>query len=134
MHQFIQSQTTINNQTVAIFNDIRTHITKLPNVIGSSQQEKGKFSAQPQEKPRGQHVIESSESTKESCEQLKVVTTLRSGKKIDKTIFSKVSPKATLANEKETKGNSEGVSHMKRKKLLNLMCMIVLFRPLFPNI
>ncbi|CAK9151637.1 unnamed protein product [Ilex paraguariensis] len=107
VHSFIQSQTAINNQNATAINDVRAQLTKLTNSIGASQQEKGKFPAQPQENPRGQHLVESSEPSKESCEQLKAVTTLRSGKEIDKTILPTVSPKTTLPKEKDLLGDAD---------------------------
>ena len=69
---------------------------------GHFNKKKGNFS----HNPKGQHVIKASDATKENFEQLKVITILRSEKEIDKIILPKVSPKVTLWNEKETKGNS----------------------------
>ena len=58
-------------------------MNKLTNTIGMSQQEKEKFPAQPQENLKGQHAIEISSITSNK-EQLKSITTFRSGKEFNK--------------------------------------------------
>ena len=68
---------------------MRSQITKLTSSIGNFQQEKGKLPSQPIQNPQGQNSVGSlgiSEGTFEHC---KAVTTLRSGKVIDKTIPTK---------------------------------------------
>ena len=96
LHSFIQSQTTINNQTSTTLKDMGAQLTKITNHIGLAQQEKGKFPAQPQQNPKGQNVVELVEPTQENCEQLKAITTLRSGKQFEKTVVPRVPPKAPL--------------------------------------
>ena len=68
---------------------MRSQITKLTSSISNFQQEKGKLPSQPIQNPQSQNsvgVLGSSEGTFEHC---KVVTTLRSGKVVDKTIQTK---------------------------------------------
>ena len=68
---------------------MRSQITKLTSSIGNLQQEKGKLPSQPIQNPQGQNsvgVLGPSEGTFEHC---KAVTTLRSGKIVDKTIQTK---------------------------------------------
>ncbi|GFS32289.1 hypothetical protein Acr_00g0021770 [Actinidia rufa] len=70
-------------------NDIRSHLSKLTTSMGVAQNERGKFPSQPHPNPQGQHSVGS--SNEGHMEHLKAVTTLRSGRKVDKTIY----PKAT---------------------------------------
>ncbi|GFZ18301.1 hypothetical protein Acr_27g0000400 [Actinidia rufa] len=70
-------------------NDIRSHLSKLTTSMGASQNEKGKFPSQPQPNPQGQHSVGS--YNEGHMEHLKEVTTLRSGREVDKTTY----PKAT---------------------------------------
>ncbi|GFZ11139.1 hypothetical protein Acr_22g0005370 [Actinidia rufa] len=69
-------------------NDIRSHLSKLTTSMGVAQNERGKFPSQPQPNPQGQHSIGS--SNEGHMEHLKAVTTLRSGREVDKTIYPKV--------------------------------------------
>ena len=68
---------------------MRSQITKLTSSISNLQQEKGKLPSQPIQNPQGQNsvgVLGPSEGLFEDC---KAVTTLRSGKVVDKTIQTK---------------------------------------------
>ena len=68
---------------------MRSQITKLTSSIGNFQQEKGKLPSQTVQNLQGQNsigILGPSEGTFEHC---KVVTTLQSGKVIDKTIQPK---------------------------------------------
>ena len=49
-------------------------------------------------------MVELAEPTQESVEQLKAVTTLRSGKQVEKTIVPRVLPRAALPIEEEVEG------------------------------
>ncbi|XP_042964714.1 uncharacterized protein LOC122298937 [Carya illinoinensis] len=94
LQQFMQSQTTINNQTSQAINDIRNNLTKLNTTL--SAQEKGKFPFQPQPNPQVQiSAIESSSSSEANVRTWKAVITLRSGKEVE-----------TLGNEAGKKGES----------------------------
>ncbi|XP_057503550.1 uncharacterized protein LOC130787104 [Actinidia eriantha] len=56
--------------------------------MGAAQNEKGKFPSQPQPNRQGQHSVGS--YNEGHMEHLKAVTTLRSGREVDKTIYPKV--------------------------------------------
>ncbi|XP_058202970.1 uncharacterized protein LOC131317431 [Rhododendron vialii] len=62
-------------------------MAKLTNSVGMLQQEKGKLATQPQANPQGQHYVAGSSVL--NSEQAKSITTLRSGKEINKAIPSK---------------------------------------------
>ncbi|XP_041009349.1 uncharacterized protein LOC121253396 [Juglans microcarpa x Juglans regia] len=82
LQQFMQSQTTINNQTSQAINDIRNNLTKLNTTVNA--QEKGKFSSQSQPNPQVQiAAIESSSSFEANVKTCKAVITLCSGKEVD---------------------------------------------------
>ena len=59
-----------------------------------SQQTQGRFPAQPQQNPKPANYIE------ETHEQVHAITTLRSGKEVDKTI----APKEVKQGEDESRG------------------------------
>src|ERR1700734_2159476 len=65
-------------------------MTQLTAVVGQIQQEKGKFPSQPQANPAGTHYV--GEAPAQNIEQAKAITTLRSGKVVDKTISPKPVP------------------------------------------
>ena len=84
--QFVQTQQSTNTEFRTALNDVRSQITKLTSSMGHFQQEKGKLPSQTIQNPQGQNsvgVLCPSEGTFEHC---KVVTALRSGKVIEKTI------------------------------------------------
>uniref|UniRef100_A0A2N9GNA7 RNA-directed DNA polymerase n=1 Tax=Fagus sylvatica TaxID=28930 RepID=A0A2N9GNA7_FAGSY len=87
LQTFMQGQSTINSQTSQAINDIRSTLTKLTTSL--STQEKGKFPAQPQPNPQGQFGVSGSSASGTQHEHVKSITTLRSGKVIDKTIPTK---------------------------------------------
>ena len=68
---------------------MRSQITKLTSSIGNLQQEKGKLPSQPDQNPQGQNSVGSLGSSEGTFEHCKAVTTLRSGKVVDKTIPTK---------------------------------------------
>ena len=68
---------------------MRSQRTKLTSFIGNLQQEKGKLPSQPIQNPQGQNSVGSSGSSEGTFEHCKAVTTLRSGKVVDKTIPTK---------------------------------------------
>ncbi|XP_057483886.1 uncharacterized protein LOC130770422 [Actinidia eriantha] len=88
---FNQNQQTTNAQLSQSVVDIKTQLGKLTATMGAMQQEKGKFPSQPQANPQGQHQVGSSSGFEPHIEHLKAITTLRSGKEIDKTILPKPS-------------------------------------------
>ncbi|KAG5553848.1 hypothetical protein RHGRI_011652 [Rhododendron griersonianum] len=94
MSSFVQSQTTLNDQTTQALGEINKQIVKLNNTVGLLQQERGKLPTQTQVNPQGQHFVGS--SSVPSPEQAKSITTLRSGKEVDKTIPPKpIKPQVT---------------------------------------
>ena len=68
---------------------MRSQITKLTLSIGNLQQEKGKLPSQPIQNPQGQISVGVSGPSEGTFEHCKAVTTLRSGKVVDKTIQTK---------------------------------------------
>ena len=68
---------------------MRSQITKLTSSIGHLQQEKGKLPSQPIQNPQGQNSVGVSGPSEGTFEHCKAVTTLRSGKVVDKTIQTK---------------------------------------------
>ncbi|KAJ4723144.1 Integrase [Melia azedarach] len=90
LQAFMQGQTSINNQTSQAINDIKNTLSKLTSSL--SVQEKGKFPAQPQPNPVSQFNVNNSDSSDTHPEDANSITTLRSGKIIDKTIPSKLFP------------------------------------------
>ena len=96
--QFVQTQQSTNTEFRTALNDVRSKITKLTSSMGNFQQDKGKLPSQTIQNPQGQNsvgILGPSEGTFEHC---KAVTTLRSGKVIDKTIQPK-EPMQELQNE-----------------------------------
>uniref|UniRef100_A0A2N9IGG3 Reverse transcriptase domain-containing protein n=1 Tax=Fagus sylvatica TaxID=28930 RepID=A0A2N9IGG3_FAGSY len=98
LQTFMQGQSTINSQTSQAINDIRSTLTKLTTSL--STQEKGKFSAQPQPNPQGQFGVIGSSDLGTQHEHVKSITTLRSGKVIDKTIPTKAQKPEELSKPK----------------------------------
>ena len=72
---------------------MRSQITKLTSSMGNFQQEKGKLSSQTIKNPQCQNSVGVSSPSDVTFEHYKVVTTLRSGKTIDKTIQPKETTK-----------------------------------------
>ena len=68
---------------------MRSQITKLTSSIGNFQQDKGKLPSQPIQNPQGQNSVGVSSPSEGTFEHCKAVTTLRSGKVVDKTIQTK---------------------------------------------
>ena len=71
---------------------MRSQITKLTSSMGNFQQEKGKLPSQTIQNPQDQNSVGVSGPSDVTFEHCKAVTTLRSGKTIDKTI----QPKETI--------------------------------------
>ena len=87
--QFVQTQQSTNTEFRTALNDVRSQITKLTSYMGNFQQEKGKLPSQTIQNPQGQNSVGVSGQSEGTFEHCKVVTTLRSGKVIDKTIQPK---------------------------------------------
>ena len=102
--QFVQTQQSTNTELRTALNDVRSQITKLTSSIGNLQQEKGKLPSQPIQNPQGQNSVGSLGPSEGTFEHCKAVTTLRSGKVVDKTIPTKESSQEShseLAREDE---------------------------------
>ena len=84
--QFIQTQQSTNTEFRTALNDVRSQITKLTLSMGNFQQEKWKLPSQTIQNPQGQNSVGVSGPSDGTFEHCKAVTTLRSGKVIDKTI------------------------------------------------
>ena len=102
--QFIQTQQSTNTEFRTALNDVRSQITKLTSSIGNFQQEKGKLPSQPIQNPQGQNSVGVSGPSEGTFEHCKAVTTLRSGKVIDKTIQTK---EPTQESQSESIRNDE---------------------------
>ena len=89
MKQFFQAQQSTNTEFRTVLNDVRSQITKLTSYMGNFQQEKGKIPSQTIQNPQGQNSVGVSGPSDDTFEHYKAVTTLRSGKIIDKTIQPK---------------------------------------------
>ena len=87
--QFLQTQQSTNSEFRTALNDVRSQITKLTSSMGNFQQEKGKLPSQPIQNPQGQNSVGVSSASEGTFEHCKAVTTLRSGKVIDKAIQPK---------------------------------------------
>ena len=87
--QFVQTQKSTNTEFQTALNDVRSQITKLTSSIGNLQQEKRKLPSQPIQNPQGQNSVGVSGPSEGTFEHYKAVTTLRSGKVVDKTIQTK---------------------------------------------
>ena len=102
--QFVQSQQSTNTEFRTALNDVRSQIIKLTSSMGNFQQEKGKLPSQTVQNPQGQNSVGVSGSSEGTFEHCKAVTTLRSGKVIDKTI----QPKEPIQElQSETVGEDE---------------------------
>ncbi|GFS32280.1 hypothetical protein Acr_00g0021700 [Actinidia rufa] len=86
-------------------------VHELTTSMGAAQNERRKFPSQPQPNPQGQHSVGS--SNEGHMEYLKDVTTLRSGRQVDKTIYLKatnaIGPRAapTLSHGKRPSVSEE---------------------------
>ena len=89
--QFMQSQENVNAKVEKTLDELKNHM----GVLAQSIQEKGRFPAQPQPNPshgnasRQVNMIHAIHDTFPLYEHVEAITTLRSGKQVDKTIPSK---------------------------------------------
>ncbi|XP_058211404.1 uncharacterized protein LOC131323568 [Rhododendron vialii] len=106
MSSFMQSQTSLNEQTTQTLGEIKNQMAKLTNTVGVLQQEKGKLPTQPQANPNGTHFLGS--SSVPSPEQAKSIITLRSGKEVDMAVVPKPSkPRPSPVGEQPAKSQEE---------------------------
>ena len=86
--------------------------------MGNFQQEKGKLLSQTIQKPQGQNSVGVSGQSEGTFEHCKVVTTLRSGKVIDKTIQPK-EPIQESQNEPIRDGEVPDKPHVPRTNVID---------------
>jgi hypothetical protein len=110
LHAFIEKQETINTQNAQTIADLKDTLAKFTSA--PSFQEKGKFSSQPQQNPKGQYNSSASNFRSQHMDQVKSVTTLRSGKVIEKPTLKPCEKDDELISE-----GKEGVEfeHCKEK-------------------
>ena len=106
MTQFFQTQKSTNTEFQTALNDVRSQITKLTSSMGNFQQEKGKLPSQTIQNPQGQNSVGVSGPSDSTFKHCKAVTTLQSGKVIDKTI----QPKETIQDVKNEPFENDEVS------------------------
>ena len=110
LQQFMQTQSTINNQNSQAINDIRSTLTKLTTSMSTI--EKGKFPSQPQPNPQGQFFVDDCSSSENKVCQVKSVTTLYSAKIIEKDI-----PKCNTQDESSKIKSSDEVLDPKSNEI-----------------
>ena len=91
--------------------NVQHAISRLTNL--NTVQEKGKFSSQPHQNPKGIHEVEAQEGESSKVREVKAVITLRSGKKVDQpTSKPKHDEESVAKKEKreEMKGKRKGKS------------------------
>jgi hypothetical protein len=113
LQAFMQTQANVNNQTSQDINEIKNTLSTLTASLRT--QEKGKFPAQPQPNPSTQCLVSCSNETQQ--ENASSITTLRSGKAIDKNIPSKDQdpPSPPKSNGKDD-GKSELLENLDKEK------------------
>ena len=67
--------------------DLKNSVDRIEAQLNTK--ERGKFSAQPQSNPKGQHEVQKAGPSNSQPEQIKSITTLRSEKIINKEIIKK---------------------------------------------
>ena len=79
---FMQEQLKFNQNTTQAINDLKTSTARVESHL--SAREKGTLPAQPLPNPRTQFEIQDASSSSQHMEHVQAITTLRSGKIIDK--------------------------------------------------
>jgi hypothetical protein len=114
LHAFIEKQETINTQNAQTMADLKDTLAKF--IFALSFQEKGKFPSQPQQNPKGQYNANASSSGSQHIDQVKSVTTLRSGKVIEKPTLEPCEKDDELISEGKEGVESE---HCKKRLIPN---------------
>ena len=83
--------------TLKTMADLKDTLVKFTSTL--SFQEKGKFPSQPQQNPKGQYNLSASGSGSQHMDQVKSVTTLRSGKVIEKPVLEPCEKEDELVSE-----------------------------------
>ena len=118
MTQLVQTQQSTNTEFRTALNDVRSQITKLTSSMGNFQQEKGKLPSQTIQNPQCQNSVGVSRPSDGTFEHCKAVTTLRSGKVIDKTIQLK-EPIQDLHNESIGEAKMSDKPHVPRADVVD---------------
>ena len=118
MTQFVKTQQSTNTEFRTALNDVRSQITKLTSYMGNFQQEKGKLPSQTIQNPQGQNSVGVSGQSESTFKHCKVVTNLRSGKVIDKTIQPK-EPIQELQDEPVGDDEVSDKPHVPRADVIN---------------
>jgi hypothetical protein len=113
LHVFIEKQETINTQNAQTMADLKDSLVKF--ISTPSFQGKGKFPFQPQQNPNGQYNTNASSSESQHKDQVKSVTTLRSGNVIEKPTPEPCEKDGELISEGKEGVESE---HCNKKKLI----------------
>jgi hypothetical protein len=110
LYAFIEKQETINIQLAQSMTDFKDTLAKFTSAL--SFQEKGKFSSQPQQNPKGQYNSSASSSGSQHMDQVQSIITLHSGKVIEKPIL-----KPCEKDDESISNGKEGVKpeHCKEK-------------------
>ena len=105
MHAFIEKQETVNTQLAQTMTDFKDTLVKFTSALNF--QEKGKFSSQPYQNPKGQYNANASSSGSQHMDQVKSVITLHSGKVIEKPILEPCEKDDELISEGKEGVDSE---------------------------
>ena len=117
--QFVQTQQSTNTEFRTALNDVRSQITKLTSYMGNFQQEKGKLPSQTNQNPQGQNSVGVTGPSDGTFEHCKAVTTLRSGKVIEKTIQPK-EPIQDVQNEPFMDNEASDKPHVPRADVVDV--------------
>ncbi len=113
LQTFMQGQTQINQNTMQSLQELKNSVGRIEAQL--NVREKGTFPAQPQSNPKGQHEVHEASSSQPKFEQVKSVTTLRSGKIINKEIPTKDDkPKKSIEkNDEDDNEQNDPILHHK---------------------
>jgi hypothetical protein len=103
LQAFIQGQTQINQAVMQDIQELKNSVGRIDSKL--NVREKGTFPAQPQPNPKTQFVV--NEVQNPHIEHVKAITTLRSGKVIEKDIPKKVLPSKENQETKDDDGPND---------------------------
>jgi hypothetical protein len=103
LQAFIQGQTQINQAVMQDIQELKNSVGRIDSKL--NVREKGTFPAQPQPNPKTQFVV--NEVQNPHLEHVKAITTLRSGKVIEKDIPKKVLPSKENQETKDDNGPND---------------------------
>ena len=111
-------ESTLNKRMDVMQNDLSQKIDNVQYAISrltnlNTVQEKGKFSSQPHQNPKGIHEVEAQEGESSKVREVKVVITLRSGKEVDQPTSKPKHDEESVTEKgksEEMKGKRKGKS------------------------